>query len=91
MSRQSTGRASYADRIAMRRELVLSVVRRRPGLTIREIAEETYPQAWIGSVGGDLDQLKRGNLVEPIHITSRTVLWRPFIDREPLLWEGDDG
>ena len=74
--------ATYHERIAMRRELVLAVVHRLPGLTAAQIEDELEDVAGIvrwGYLGpyNDLRWLERRRLLERICVSSRTILWRP--------------
>jgi hypothetical protein len=86
---QSVTRASYAERLQMRRELVLAVVRRCPLLTASEIADEGDLGPW-GAITNDLKLLEARHLVERIRLSPRTHVWRPFLGVEqPLLWDGD--
>lgn len=91
----TTTRASYHERVAMRREVVLAVVRRRPGLTTSQIEDDAQEGGayWLrfGVLGpyNDLKALQAAGLVEAIHVNRRTVLWTPVPPAEPLLWEGD--
>lgn len=90
-SSQTSGRASYAERIAMRREAVLATVRRRPGLTATQIGQDMGRcwQGYYGVIYNDLVLLKRRRQVAQIKVSTRTMLWVPNYP-EPLLWEGED-
>jgi Fe2+ or Zn2+ uptake regulation protein len=71
-----SGAVTYSERIAIRRELVLSVLTRRPGLTAREIEAE-LPELSFGVLGpyNDLAWLREHGEVQSIAVTTRTVLW----------------
>lgn len=93
MSTAST-RATYHERIAMRREAVLAVVLRRPGVTTSEVRAElnAEPGIWFGynAPCDDLRWLERRGKVQSIKVSRATILWHPPTPVEPLLWEGDD-